>query len=104
MKKLIVLLVAIAGVANLSANGQGFCTGLVVEENFNNAFSCEAGVVYSCEVEMIDVPCPVFSVSFVPDTSPELTVAPVPEPSSLALCAIGVAGLTVARRSFRRKA
>jgi hypothetical protein len=109
MKKLIALLVAIAGLANLSANGQGFCTGLVIEEHFNNAFISGYDDATACDIDVVFVSCPVLSFTLAPNTSPTspaLTVAPVPETSSVALCAIGVAGLTVARRScsFRRKA
>jgi len=92
MRKLIALLIAVAGLTTISAQGQGYCTGLTVVENFNET----SWQTIACDQESIIVPGSVLSV----DNS---NISTVPEPSTLAFFAIGLAGVTLARRSFRQR-
>ena len=98
MKKQIALLVAIAGLATISAQGQGYCTGVIEVEYFNNSSWEQAG---DTEMFTLNVGT-VCSMPDFPATSADLSLTTIPEPSTLAYCAIGLAGLTVARRSFRQ--
>lgn len=97
MKEKIALLVAVVGLAMISAQGQssfaGYPTGFTVVEYYNETGWQNIG----CEQQVLFVPGTVFPVD-------NFSVSTVPEPSTLGLCAIGLAGLTVARRSFRPKA
>jgi hypothetical protein len=91
MKKQIILLVAVAGLAAVSAQAQGYCTGVTDIADFSNNGNEPAWVPVNTPCQMLPPPT-------------GFAVTQIPEPSSFALCAIGLASLTVARRSFRPKA
>jgi len=85
MRKQIALLVAVAGFATISAQAQDYCSGYTLVENFGpNTWE------------------PTAFPPFLPPSA-DLSVTTVPEPSTLALCAIGLASVTIARRSFRQR-
>lgn len=93
MRKQIALLVAVAGFATISAQAQDYCSGYTITLNTSETTSGN----YVMSQFQGDFVIPQFQMASAD------TVTTVPEPSTLALCAIGFAGLTIARRSFRQR-
>ena len=90
-----------AGLAAISAEGQGFDGGWTLNGQYGLVNSSESfSLTLASATAIIGVADLV--PKFTP-TSADFSVTTVLKPSSLALCTIGLAGLSMVRRSLRQR-